>query len=237
MNTGREETLRYHQSFYAAHLLYEPGTWLHTPAPYIMQVVDHLPRNQACKVLDIGSGVGRHCIALAQQLPPNSSIVAVDILPLAIEKLMKNARKYGVAKSLTAVVADIEDFPIASNSIDLVISCSALEHVSSKDVLRSRLADLQSGTRDHGIHCFMINTDFREISAAGEELFGTIEFALSLGEASSLIEELYSSWDILDQSTKRWEVSEYRGDDRYNVVSTCLQILARKSEPRSHLSM
>ena len=72
-------------------------------------------------VLDLGSGAGLDCFLAAQKVGQNGKVIGVDMTPEMIEKARENARK-GNYKNVEFRLGEIENLPIADNSIDLVIS-------------------------------------------------------------------------------------------------------------------
>ena len=72
-------------------------------------------------VLDLGSGAGLDCFIAAQKVGQNGKVIGVDMTPEMIEKARENSRK-GNYKNVEFRLGEIENLPIADNSIDLVIS-------------------------------------------------------------------------------------------------------------------
>ena len=122
--------------------LYKEGSWLRKPIKTILDIIPLFADTPELNVLDLGCGVGRNCIAIAQHFKTiPCKIDCVDILNLAIEKLYDNAKELGVASSINGIVDTIENFPIKENKYDLIIAVSALEHIDSE---QSFLSDLFS---------------------------------------------------------------------------------------------
>ena len=81
-------------------------------------------------VLDLGCGIGRNSIPMAETLKNrNGRIVCVDLLESAIEKLNDYSKEYGVQQYIETVLSDIEHFDIIENEYDVIIAVSVLEHV------------------------------------------------------------------------------------------------------------
>lgn len=228
-NAGRVETLRYHAEFYRANELFDDGTWLRKPEPYVLDAARRLPGGRPLAVLDLGAGVGRNTIPVARMLPEGSRLTAVDMLETAVERLQANCLCYGVADIVHSETAEIEEFPIEANAYDLVFSVSALEHVISLARMEETLLRIMAGTRVGGLNCFMINTDAREITSDGRVRDALIEFQLGFDQAHDLLNDCYGDWHIIDQSRRAWRVPESRGGEEFTLASTCLQFLARKT--------
>lgn len=237
-NAGRIETLRYHAEFYRANELFDDGTWLRRPEPYVLDAARRLPSGRPLAVLDLGAGVGRNTIPVARMLPGGSRVTAIDILETAVERLQANCRCHGVADMVHSETAEIEGFPIEPDAYDFVFSVSALEHVASLTHMEETLLRIMAGTRAGGLNCFMINTDAREITSDGGVRDALIEFHLGFNQAHDLLNDCYVEWHIIDQSRRAWRVPESRGGEEFTLASTCLQFLARKTgsgQPGSRL--
>jgi arsenite methyltransferase len=72
-------------------------------------------------VLDLGSGAGFDCFLAASKVGPNGKVIGVDMTPEMIEKARENAKKNGV-KNVEFRLGEIENLPVADNSVDVVIS-------------------------------------------------------------------------------------------------------------------
>ncbi|ACT02569.1 class I SAM-dependent methyltransferase [Paenibacillus sp. JDR-2] len=218
---ARTEEMKYHEKFYAEHELFAPGTWIAKPVKAIMDTFALLDPYQM-RVLDLGSGVGRNAIPIAQAIKANNGkVTAVDLLPSAVAILQENAEKYDVINHLEAVVADIEHFQIPAESYDYIIACSSLEHVSSADAFRRVVARMIEGTRSRGIHAILMSTQTEELDySTGVVSEGLIELNLSTDEAFHLLRECYSGWEIVlervipqaVQEIKYGKSIEYRGN-------------------------
>ena len=143
---GRLETVRYHEEFYAQHDLFVAGSWLHRPAPFVMRGLDQLNAG-ASRALDLGAGVGRHMIPIAQRLGAGAYVVGVDLLPIAGRRLHENAAELGVRDRVQGVVADLEHLALQPDCLDLLVSVSALEHVSGPGAFVDVLRTCQHATR------------------------------------------------------------------------------------------
>ena len=87
-----------HTEAYTTHSLFSPGSWLAKPVKTVMELLPLFEGYTQFAALDLGSGVGRNCIPVAQHfcgIP--CRVDCVDILELAITKLNENAQRYGVA--------------------------------------------------------------------------------------------------------------------------------------------
>ncbi len=72
-------------------------------------------------VLDLGSGAGFDCFLAANAVGKTGRVIGVDMTPEMIEKARENARK-GNFENVEFRLGEIEDIPVAANSVDVVIS-------------------------------------------------------------------------------------------------------------------
>ncbi|MBI4296066.1 MAG: class I SAM-dependent methyltransferase [Chloroflexi bacterium] len=80
------------------------------------------------RVLDIGTGSGRLAIELAKVKDCHFDIIALDVSENMIRRARENARRCGVEKRITFMVATAAALPFADGSFDLVISYASLHH-------------------------------------------------------------------------------------------------------------
>jgi arsenite methyltransferase len=72
-------------------------------------------------VLDLGSGAGFDCFLSADRVGKKGKVIGVDMTPEMLEKARENARK-GNYKNVEFRLGEIENLPVADNSVDAVIS-------------------------------------------------------------------------------------------------------------------
>jgi arsenite methyltransferase len=72
-------------------------------------------------VLDLGSGAGFDCFLAATKVGQSGKVIGVDMTPEMIEKARENAKK-NKAENVEFRLGEIENLPVADNSIDVVIS-------------------------------------------------------------------------------------------------------------------
>ncbi len=72
-------------------------------------------------VLDLGSGAGFDCFLAAKKVGSRGRVIGVDMTPEMLEKARDNARKTGAA-NVEFRLGEIENLPVADNSVDAVIS-------------------------------------------------------------------------------------------------------------------
>jgi len=72
-------------------------------------------------VLDLGSGAGFDCFLAANNVGKSGRVIGVDMTPEMIEKARENARK-GNYRNVEFRLGEIENLPMADNSVDAVIS-------------------------------------------------------------------------------------------------------------------
>ncbi|MDD2666088.1 MAG: arsenite methyltransferase [Methanocellales archaeon] len=72
-------------------------------------------------VLDLGSGAGFDCFLAANKVGTNGRVIGVDMTPEMVEKARENARKDNY-ENVEFRLGEIENLPVADNSVDVVIS-------------------------------------------------------------------------------------------------------------------
>lgn len=81
--------------------------------------------------VDLGSGRGTDALRLATQVGPAGFVYGVDISDGMLDKARDAAAKVG-ATNVRFLKAELEDLPIPSDSVDLVISNCVLNHAVDK---------------------------------------------------------------------------------------------------------
>jgi arsenite methyltransferase len=72
-------------------------------------------------VLDLGSGAGFDCFLASQKVGPKGKVIGVDMTPEMIDRARENVRK-GNYKNVEFRLGEIENLPVADNSVDIIIS-------------------------------------------------------------------------------------------------------------------
>ncbi|WP_339256730.1 class I SAM-dependent methyltransferase [Paenibacillus sp. FSL P2-0136] len=93
----RVEEKKYHDQCYDTYDLFEPGSWLHKPVTTVINLINQYKDQEYISILDLGAGVGRNSIPIAESIKPrNGKVVCVDLLESAIAKLMSYSQQFGV---------------------------------------------------------------------------------------------------------------------------------------------
>lgn len=72
-------------------------------------------------VLDLGSGGGLDCFLAAKKVGEKGHVIGVDMTPEMIDKARENCRK-GKYKNVEFRLGEIENLPVADNTVDVIIS-------------------------------------------------------------------------------------------------------------------
>ena len=73
------------------------------------------------RVLDLGSGAGFDCFLAAKKVGAKGKVIGVDMTPEMLDKARANATK-GKYNNVEFRLGEIENLPVADNSIDVIIS-------------------------------------------------------------------------------------------------------------------
>ena len=87
---------------------------------------------QGFTVLDLGSGAGLDCFLASKKVGPSGMVIGVDMTPDMIKKARKNALKYDI-ENVEFRQGDIENLPVASNTVDIIISNCVINLAPDKD--------------------------------------------------------------------------------------------------------
>ena len=223
----RSAEARSHAEAYTNHILFEPGSWMAKPVKTVLDLIDTMQGSEGLRVLDLGCGVGRNCIPVAQML--NAQVLCVDILPMAIDLLCKNAEKYGVSDKIQGVVSGIDAFSITENSFDLILAVSALEHMDSPKNFTSKLEEIASGLRPGGISCLIINSGIKEQdSETREPLPAQFEINLPTQELQSKLHHIFGGMQIMKEKVVHQEYDIPRENGISHLSTDVVTYVIRK---------
>ncbi len=83
-------------------------------------------------VLDLGSGAGFDCFLAASRVGPKGRVIGVDMTPEMLDKARENARRGGY-KNVEFRLGEIENLPVADNSVDIIISNCVINLSNDKE--------------------------------------------------------------------------------------------------------
>ena len=225
----RRAEARSHTEAYENLTLYAPGSWLSKPVKALEALLPLYRGREDLRVLDLGSGVGRNAIACAREFP-ECTVECVDILPVAIEKLMENAAAFGVSHAVRGIVAPADGFEIEKESYDIILAASVLEHLDSEAGAVRKLAQIQAGIRPGGAVLIVMNTGVREWDAeTSEPLQPQFEVNLPPERVKTLLSAQFAGWEVLWDKCIHYEYQVPRGDRNAIICAEVVTFGARRS--------
>lgn len=226
----RQAEAESHTKAYTGHELFAAGSWLEKPVKTVLELLPVFDGYPEFCALDLGSGVGRNSIPVAQHFTGIPCRVdCVDILELAIDKLRENALRYGVADAICGMAASIDSYEIKACSYDLIMAVSALEHVASKEAFVKKLTQIRDGLRKGGAACLIVNTSVQEHSrTTGKALPPQFEVNLQTGELRALMAQTFPGWQLLKHSVVHQKYDIPRGGELAELETDVVTYVVRK---------
>lgn len=226
----RESERKSHIEMYSNEKLYQEGSWLTKPIKTVLDILPLFEGYKSLNVLDLGSGIGRNSIAIARHFQEKDCLVeCVDILDIAITKLIEYGKTYGIENKLTGIVQPIEEFEITENKYDWIMAVSALEHVDSKESFCNKLMEISNGIKKDGVVCLVVNSNIREKDKeTGEPLPPQFEVNLGTEEMQEILMKVFNGWEIIKStvSNQRYDIPR---ESRVSDLKTCVvTLVARK---------
>lgn len=219
-----------HLEIYSTAKLFESGSWLQKPVRTVVDLFDCFKNYKELNVLDLGCGVGRNCIPIAQKFKNiPCRIDCVDILDFAIDELNKNSVLYGVEKEINGIISSIDDFEIEQNHYDLIIAVSTLEHINSEKVFVEKLREIKNGIRKNGIVCLIINSEITEINKNnGQKLIPQFEVNLKTEKLLGILNETFDSWEIIKTTVRNQRYDIPRKNCISDLTTDVVTYVAKK---------
>ena len=228
LETIRRAEAQSHTAAYESLQLYAPGSWLSRPVKALESLLPLYAHREGLRVLDLGSGVGRNAIACARMLK-GSAVECVDILPMAIEKLLENAEFFGVSHQIQGISAPVDGYPIEPEGYDLILAGSVLEHLDSEASTRKTLEAIHRGIRPGGAVMIVMNTGVREWDVKTKEILDPqFEVNLPPEEARELFARTFRDWEVLWDKTIHYEYEVPRGARMAMISAEVVTFTARR---------
>lgn len=211
-----------HEKVYTENELYQEGSWLARPVRTVMDALGEVGTEQT-EILDLGCGVGRNSIAIAQYFKDKGiacNIDCVDLLDIALSKLTENAQKFEVEDCIKPILSSIDDFDITKKRYDFIIAVSAIEHIENKQKFQNVLADICKATKDDGIVCIIMNTEVSECRVDNrEKLEPMFEVNIPTTEAQELAHRVFEDWEFMKETVvpQEWITPREDGDTQMST--------------------
>ena len=210
--------------------LYDTDSWLKKPIRTVKEIVSVFDEYNDLHVLDLGCGIGRNSIFIAEKFRDKKCIIdCVDLLEIAVDKLSQNAKDRGVDSIINGVVGSIEEYRIRKDSYDLIMAVSALEHVETSDVFCRKLTEIKDGLRQNGVVCLVINSDVSEYNAkTKEQAEAQFEVNLPTAVIQSFLAEVFDDFCVLKKSVTRQEYDIPREGFISHLDTSVITFVAQK---------
>lgn len=229
---AREETLQYHKAYYSRFKLFEKDSWLENPDQPLMRLLDYL--DGQIKILDLGCGVGRNAIPMAQALQEskkNATITCVDVLAESIDLLKEYATTYKVEGIIDPVLSDNDQFVIEPNTYDLIAGISTLEHCQGKNKVAQLMAAIAKGTKSGGFVRIEMTTNRRVTDTTTNQPVPTfVETPLDGEEVQEMLQakDTFAGWNIISLTIDPYEEELAKEDRTVHWCSTQINFTAQK---------
>lgn len=212
----RSKEKEYHDHCYENYKLFESGSWLHKPVKTILDLFALLDEKEEVRILDLGCGIGRNSIPLAERIGHRKGkVVCVDLLESAIDKLQSYSNEFGVREKLECTLCDIGDYSFERDPFDFIFAVSSMEHLDTEATFDRVLADMKNGTRAGGIHCIIISTNVTETMIdSGRAIDPMYELNFESEYLINKFQYVYAQWRVLKQTVKPYEVEIERDGKR-----------------------
>lgn len=231
----RESEKNSHIETYTRENLYDKNSWLQKPIKTVRELLPLFGEYKELHVLDLGCGIGRNSICIAETYQTiNCTVDCVDLLEIAIDKLKQNAKAYGVEDIINGIIKPIEEYEIRQDSYDLIMAVSALEHIDSEESFIRKLSEMKNGVRENGIVCLVINSNVRETNAeTGESLEAQFEVNLPTEKLQSLLEDIFSDWRVLKTGVSAQEYDIPRNEIISHLDTNVVTFVAQRTRLRA----
>jgi len=140
-------------------------------------------------VLDLGSGVGLDCFLAANKVGEKGRVIGVDMTPEMIDKARENARK-GNYRNVEFRLGEIENLPVADNTVDVVISNCVINLSPDKGrVFKEAFRALKPGGKLMISDIVLLKELPETVKESVEAYVGCISGAIMKDDYIALIEE------------------------------------------------
>ena len=180
------------------------------PMPLVKKVLEYI---KSGKVIEFGAGEGRNSLFLASK---GFQVVAVDISPVAIEKINEKAKAENIV--LETKVANIVQVDFVG-PYDLMVCTFTLHHLTQEQAIKF-IEKMKQGTKSGGynlITSFSQNGDFYQKDPTTEK------FYLKENE----LKDLYQDWEVLTYFEKEGKAFA-KNLDGTSMVNVFAGIIAKK---------
>jgi len=106
---------------------------LRQPVPFVVEALPAFKRYKIKSVLDLGCGVGRHCVYLAKNY---FDVVGVDISTTAL-RIADEWRKEENLDNVLLTRATMTHLQFSDSRFDAVVSVSVIHHALKKDIVKT----------------------------------------------------------------------------------------------------
>lgn len=219
-----------HIEIYSKEELYKSDSWLNKPIKTVIDIIPYFKDYRNLNVLDLGCGIGRNSIAVAQFYRKIiCNIDCVDLLELAIEKLYENAKVHDVSTQIHGIVKAIEDYQIEKEKYDLIMAISALEHINSTEAFKQKLIEIRNGIRQKGVVCLVINSNVRESDkTTKQELDAQFEVNFPTDELKKLLQDTFQKWEVIKFTTQEQQYDIPREKGLCELKTNVVTLVARR---------
>ncbi|USK69889.1 class I SAM-dependent methyltransferase [Peribacillus asahii] len=227
----RDEEKKYHDFCYENYILFEKGSWLYRPVKTVMDLLPLFDNKESLNVIDLGCGVGRNSIPIAEAIKNrNGKVICVDLLDSALNKLKEYSKQYKVQEVIQTEKADIGNYKIKPNEFDLIVAVSTLEHVKSEEVFEDVVRQMAEGTKNNGVNFLIVNSEVQEIDlATNEKLDALMELNLSTEVMMNKLSRLYTGWEVLKTVVTPLEYNITRNDKPVLLKTNAITYVVKKA--------
>lgn len=232
IKTIRDAEAQSHIQMYSENELFTGSTWLGKPVKTVTELLPLLDSRENITVLDLGCGIGRNCIPVAQRFAGKCcKIDCVDILPEAISILLKNAKKNNVESAIEGVVCPIDDYTIHPGRYDLIIAVSALEHMDSESSFYKKLIEMRNGLKSGGLICIIMNTEVSEQNiTTGDSLEPQFEINIATQKLLDALHNTFVSYEVIKETVCAQSYEIPRGNKTVTLKSNVVTFAANRVE-------
>lgn len=166
--------------------------------------------NEGDVVLDLGSGAGFDCFLAAKKVGGSGRVIGVDMTQEMINKANQNAKKLNY-DNVEFRLGDIENLPVDSDSIDVVISNCVINLVPDKSIaFKEAFRVLKKGGRAYISDIVLLRNLPDELKNNDELLAGCVGGALLRDDYLKIIKDAGFTVNILSED-KDISERQYQG--------------------------